>query len=77
MKSGFKKTINCSKYQPKVTIERQIQYLDYLIDPIFQGVHRPVVLSFEINVYRAGHTEYFLLKVEIKDCNVLIDGTNQ
>ena len=32
LKSGFKRTINWDKYQS----ERQIQYLDFLIDPSFQ-----------------------------------------
>ena len=31
-------------------IERQKQYLDYLIDPNFQGVNRLFVFSFEDNV---------------------------
>ena len=44
LKSGFKRTINCNKYQPKVSTERQIQYLDFLIDP---RVNRLFVLSFE------------------------------
>ena len=34
------------------------------------------VLSFEDNTVRAAHTEYFLLKVEIKDYNVMINGKN-
>ena len=38
--SGFKKTINSNKYQPKVSTERISQYLDFLIDPSFQGVYR-------------------------------------
>ena len=37
LKSGFKRTINWNKYQPKVSIERPNHYLDYLIDPNFQG----------------------------------------
>ena len=37
------------KYQSKVTIQRQNQYLDYLIDPSFSGVNRLFVLSFEDN----------------------------
>ena len=37
------------KYQSKVTIQRQNQYLDYLIDPNFLGVNRLFVLSFEDN----------------------------
>ena len=40
LKSGFKRAINWKKYQSKVSIESQNQYLDYLIDPTFQGVNR-------------------------------------
>ena len=75
MKLGFKISISWNKYQSKVIIERQNQYLGYLIDPIFQGVNRFFVLSFEHNAVRTGHREYFLPKVEIKDYNVImIDG---
>ena len=35
-----KRTINWNKYQLKVSIERPDQYLNYLIDPSFQGVNR-------------------------------------
>ena len=40
LKSGFKRTINWNKYQPKVSTERQNQYLDLLIDPSFQEANR-------------------------------------
>ena len=33
LESGFGRTINWNKYQPKLIIERQNQYLDYLADP--------------------------------------------
>ena len=36
-----------NKYQPKVSAEKQNQYLDFLIDPSVQGVNRIFVLSFE------------------------------
>ena len=72
MKLGFKITISWNKYQSKVIIERQNQYLGYIIDPIFQGVNRFFVLSFEHNAVRTGHREYFLRKVEIKDYNVIM-----
>ena len=49
LNSGFKVTINWNKCQLKVSIERQNQYLDYLIDPSFQVVNRLFVLSFEDN----------------------------
>ena len=47
LKSGFKKTINLDKYQSKVTIQAPNSYLDYLIDPSFQGVNRLFVFLFE------------------------------
>ena len=47
--SGFKKTINWNKYQSRVMIQRQIQYLDYLIDPSFRGLNRFIILSLEDN----------------------------
>ena len=36
LKSGFKGTINWNKYQSKITVQEQNQYLDYLIDQSFQ-----------------------------------------
>ena len=33
LKSSFKRTINWNIYQPKVSPERQNQYLDFLTDP--------------------------------------------
>ena len=75
-KSYFKRIINWNKYQLKNSIEIQNQHLDYIVDPSFQGANRPFVLSFEDNVVRAGHIRYFLTTVEIKDCNVLINGRN-
>ena len=38
LKSGFKRTINWKKYQSKGTIQAQSTYLDYLIDPILEGL---------------------------------------
>ena len=35
--SAFERTINWYKYQSKASVERQNQYLDYLINPSFQG----------------------------------------
>ena len=67
IKLGFKRKINWNKYQPKVSPERQNQYLDFLIDPSFQGVNRLFVLSFENEEDRKVHTGYYLPKVEIKD----------
>ena len=38
LKSGFKRTINWNKYEPKVTVEQGSQQSDFLINPSFQGV---------------------------------------
>ena len=58
----------------KIQPERRNQYLDSLIDQIFQRVNRLLVLSFENEEDRKVHTGYYLPKVEIKDYNVKIDG---
>ena len=50
--------------------------MDYLIDPSFQGINRLFVLLFENENDREAHTRYYLPKVEIKDCNVMVDGRN-
>ena len=47
-----------------------------MINPIFQGVNRLSVLSFENEDDRTSHSTYYLPKVEIKDYNVMIDGKN-
>ena len=65
VKSGFKGTINWNKHQSKVTIERQNQYLDHLVNPSFQGVNIVFILLFENNAVRTGHQKYFLPKVGI------------
>ena len=73
---GFKRTINRNKYLAKTTNQVQNRYLDFLIDPSFQGVNRLFVLSFEYDDGRESHKQYYLLTVEIKDYNVMIDGRN-
>ena len=49
-------------------------YLDYLIDPSFQGVNRLFVLSIENTTDRTVHTKYYLPTVEIKDYNMIVTG---
>ena len=50
--------------------------LDYLINPIFQGVNTFFVLSFENETNRIECTGYYLPKVEIRNYNVMITGGN-
>ena len=73
LKSGFKRIINRNKYQSKVSTQEQNQYLDYLIDPCFQVVNRPFLLSFENKVVR---TQDIVPEVEIKDYNIRINRRN-
>ena len=76
LKSGFKRTINCNKYQPKVPIQVPNTYSYFLTDPSFQGVNRFFVLAFENKDDRTVHTKYYLPIVEVKDYNVTINGQN-
>ena len=68
LKSGFKRTINWNKYESSPKTYAQ----NHLINPNFQGVNRLFVLSFENENDRTSHSTYYLPKVEIKGCNVMI-----
>ena len=48
LKSGFERTINWNKYQPKKSAEKQNHYLDYLID----------LSSFEDEAQRTNYKRY-------------------
>ena len=47
LKSGFKRTINWNKYESSVKTFAQNRYLDYLINPSFQGVNRLFVFLWK------------------------------
>ena len=74
LKLVFKKTISWNKYESSIKTFAQNTYLNYLINPSFQGVYRLFVLFFENENDRTSHSIYYLPKVEIKDYNVMIDG---
>ena len=76
LKSGFKKTISWNKYESSIKTFAQNRYLNYLINPSFQGVNRLFVLSFENEDDRISHSTYYLPKVEIKDYSIMTDGRN-
>ena len=62
-----------------IYLKQQIKhetYLDFLIDPNFQGVNRLFVLSFKDDDGRESHKQYYLPTIEIEDYNVMIDGRN-
>ena len=67
LRSGFKRTINWNKYQLNVSTERVNRYLNFLIDPSFQGINILFVLPFENEAQRTSYKRYYLptRKIEI------------
>ena len=47
-----------------------------MAEPSFKGVSKRFVLAFENDSQRTSHSGYYLSKVELKDCNVMINGEN-
>ena len=66
LRSGFKRTINWNKYQLNVSTERVNQYLNFLIDPSFQGINILFVLPFENEAQRTSYKRYYLPTRKIK-----------
>ena len=67
---GFKREVKWNKYLSKPELLAQNKNLNHLGEPKFQGVNR----RFENNTQRATAKAYYLLNVELKDYNVMIDG---
>ena len=65
-----------NKYLAKPELLEQNANLDHLIKPSFQGINRLFVLAFENDKERTSNRRYYIPNVEIKDCNVMIDGKN-
>ena len=76
LKSRFKWTISWNKYTSKPELLPQNPNLNHLIEPSFQGVNRLFVLAFENDAQRISNKRYYILNVEIKDYNAMIDGKN-
>ena len=76
LKSGFKRTIYWDKYLSKQQLLTENRNLNHLVESGFQGVNRLFVLAFENDAQRTSNKRYYLPNVEIKDCNILIDGKN-
>ena len=64
LKSVFKKTISWNKYESRIKTFAQNRYLNYLINPSFQGVNRLFVLAFEIENGRTSHSTYIFQKLK-------------
>ena len=74
LKVGFKRTIKWNKYRSEMSNQPKNNNLNYLIDPTFTNVNRLFVLLFEDEDDRTYFSKYYVLKVEIKDFSVLVDG---
>ena len=64
------------KYQSDPKTYAQNRYFNHLVNPSFQEVNRLFVLSFENENDRTSPLNHYLPKVEMKGCNVMIDGKN-
>ena len=76
LKSGFKRVINWNKYLSKPELLAQNPNFNHLAAPSFQGVNRLFVLAFENDDDRTSSDQYYLPTVEIKHCNIIINGEN-
>ena len=76
LKNGFQRTITWKKYLIKPELYAQNASLNHLVEPSFQGINRLFVLAFENHDHRTSNKRYYIPNVEIKDCNVMIDGKN-
>ena len=76
LKSGFKRTISWTKYLQKPELLAQNANLNHLIEPGFQGVNRPFILSFENDAQRTSNKRFRIPNKKIKDYNVMNDGKN-
>ena len=63
---GFKRTINWNKYLAKATDQVQNRYLDFVIDPSFQGANRLFILSFTDDNGQESQKQYYLPTKKIK-----------
>ena len=76
LKSGFKRATNWNKYLSKPELLAPNPNLNHLVEACFQGVNRLFALPFEDDAQRTSRKIYYLLNVEIKDYNVMIDQKN-
>ena len=74
LKTGFKMTIKSNKYRSETSNQTENNILNCLIDPTFTNIIRLFVLSFKNENDRTSSSKHYVLKVEIKSFNVLIDG---
>ena len=77
IKQGFRKTVSWNKYRSEITTQPKNNNLDYIIDPTSRNINRLFVHLFkncDDDPTIKSFDEYYILLVEIKDFNVLIDS---
>ena len=77
IKQGLKRTISWNKYRSEITTQTKYNNLNYLINPTFRNINRLLVLSFkngDDDPTRNSFDEYYMILVEIKDFNALINN---
>ena len=73
LKSGFKREIIWNKYRLQMTTEAINNNLNILIDPTFTNVNKLFVLAYRTTDDRQSFSQFYLPRVMVKDCNVIID----
>ena len=73
LKSGFKREIIWNKYRSQMTTEAININLNILIDPTFTNVNKLFVLAYRTADDRQSFSQFYLPRVLVKDCNVIID----
>ena len=82
LEEGFIRQFFWNEYQAKIETRNLVNnnLSRFPLDFSFQGVRRLFVLAFDNtdngakNVERNSHTEYFVSRVNVTNCNVLIDA---
>ena len=77
IKQGFKRTIFWNKYRYEIATQPRKNNLDYLINPKFLNIQRLFLLSFKTgnnDPTRDSFDKYYMLLVEVKYFNALIDN---
>ena len=73
LKSVFKREIIWNKYRSQMTTEAINNNLNILIDPTFTNVNKLFVLAYRTADDRQSFSQFYLPRVMVKDCNIIID----
>ena len=89
LNEGFKRTVQWNDYNVKFKEEQSTNTFIKLLNASIQGANRLFVLAFnnveagddddsntDNRVQRDGNRKYFLLRIEINNYNVLVNGRN-